>query len=223
MLQRILEPEGMDSVQEAVAYDGMNHEAVNRQFVDDLVSYLGSDRIAGPVLDIGTGTARIPIALCHRSPAAAVVGIDLSEPMLRLGRKNVAAEQFEGRITLDNIDAKKLPYIDGAFSNVISNSIVHHVARPEEILTEAVRVTGAGGVLFFRDLLRPPDDAAVKRLVYQYAGGDDKIQRKLFDDSLRAALSLSEIRSLVGDMGLDPKTVRTTSDRHWTWAARKRA
>ena len=42
-------------------------------------------------------------------------------------------------------------------------------------------------------------------------------QQKMFDDSLRAALSLEEIRELVQRLGLDPAQVTRTSDRHWTW------
>ncbi len=41
MLQRILEPELMDSPEEALAYDAMDHGEVNRKFVDDLLEALG--------------------------------------------------------------------------------------------------------------------------------------------------------------------------------------
>jgi len=42
----------------------------------------------------------------------------------------------------------------------------------------------------------------------------------LFRDSLHAALTLEEIRSLVVELGYAAETVTMTSDRHWTWAAR---
>ena len=54
-----------------------------------------------------------------------------------------------------------------------------------------------------------------------YAADCNAHQRQLFSDSLRAALNLSELRALVVSLGLDPDTVRQTSDRHWTWVARK--
>jgi len=44
----------------------------------------------------------------------------------------------------------------------------------------------------------------------------------MFDDSLRASLTLAEIRALVGAQGFDPGRVRQTTDRHWTWAAQVR-
>jgi hypothetical protein len=84
-----------------------------------------------------------------------------------------------------------------------------------------VRVVRSGGWLFVRDLLRPPDDAMVRRLVQEYAGNATAHQQKLFDDSLRAALTLEEVRSLITPLGFRPGSVQQTSDRHWTWTARK--
>ena len=43
----------------------------------------------------------------------------------------------------------------------------------------------------------------------------------MFDDSLRAALSLSEVRAMVSSLGFEAETVQATSDRHWTWIAIK--
>ena len=64
MLQRLLEPEVMDTPAEAIAYDDMDHAEVNRQFVADLLAITSID---GEVLDLGAGTARIPIE--ERLPA----------------------------------------------------------------------------------------------------------------------------------------------------------
>jgi hypothetical protein len=75
--------------------------------------------------------------------------------------------------------------------------------------------------LFFRDLLRPDDDLNVQHLVATYAGQASAHQRQMFDDSLRAALRLEEVRDLVVQLGFSPETVQATSDRHWTWTARK--
>ncbi len=74
-----------------------------------------------------------------------------------------------------------------------------------------------------RDLLRPADDETVKQLVQTYAGEENAHSRQMFDDSLRAALSLEEIRKLVSQLDFDPGSVQVTSDRHWTWAAVKNA
>lgn len=236
MLPRVLEPEVMDTPEEARDYDAMDHSEVNRRFVEDFLAAVGASgaEIArtddaghaatnqglAEALDLGTGTAQIPIELCRRSSDWRVWAIDLAPNMLYLARANVEVASLSSRIRLDLVDAKRLPYQDDRFAAVISNSIVHHIPEPRFALAEAVRVVRPQGWIFIRDLLRPADDAAVRHLVETYAGQANPHQRKMFDDSLRAALSLDEIRDLVRDLGFSADTVRATSDRHWTWQAR---
>jgi ubiquinone/menaquinone biosynthesis C-methylase UbiE len=216
MLPRVLEAEVMDSADEARDYDAMDHGAVNRVFVAD---FLAAWDGRGPVLDVGTGTAQIPVELCGQSPAARVVGVDLAEHMLALARENVRRAGLEERIEVRRCDAKQLPFADGSFGAVISNSIVHHIPDPGRVLAEMVRVTAAGGRLFVRDLLRPGDEARLRHLVAAYAGDANEHQRQMFADSLHAALTLAEVRDLVAGLGYPADGVRQTTERHWTWTA----
>jgi ubiquinone/menaquinone biosynthesis C-methylase UbiE len=217
-LERVLEPEVMDTFEEAMDYNEMDHGAVNERFVSDL---LACGPIAGEVLDIGTGTGLIPIELCRRNEDVRVMAIDMSYHMLDQGRINIELESLTDRIMFDLVDAKDLFYDDARFAVVMSNSILHHIADPSVVLREAVRVTAAGGLIFVRDLMRPVDEATVKHLVETYAGHENERQQKMLDDSLRAALNLDEIRDIVQQLGCDPAQVTATSDRHWTWSQRK--
>lgn len=214
MLPRTLEPEVMDSPEEARDYDAMDHAAVNSVFVADFLFVWNK---SNPILDVGTGTAQIPIELCRRDSTAHVVGIDLAEHMLKVGQDNVRRAQLENRIRLERRDAKNLPYLAGAFAAIISNSIIHHIPEPRSALAEMARVVKPDGLIFVRDLLRPANGAAVEELVKTYAGEANPHQKKMFGDSLRAALNLSEVRGLLADLGFDPAVVRQTSDRHWTF------
>jgi ubiquinone/menaquinone biosynthesis C-methylase UbiE len=218
MLPRVLEPEVMDSPAEAEDYDAMDHAQVNRAFVTDFLTFCPTPT---SVLDIGTGTAQIPIELCRQNPTVRVLGIDLAEHMLAVGRRNVHMVGLDERIELGRVDAKGLPFADGAFGAVISNSIIHHIPEPRLVVQEMARATAAGGAVFVRDLLRPETDAGVRKLVDMYAAGANAHQRQMFDDSLRAALTLDEIRALVQSVGFEPNGVQQTTDRHWTWSALK--
>jgi ubiquinone/menaquinone biosynthesis C-methylase UbiE len=225
-LKRVLEPEVMDSPEEAADYDAMDHQTVNRVFVEDFLAAAKAaelDLAATEVriLDLGAGTAQIPIELVRQAPKARVLAIDLAASMLELARRNVEAAGLTEHIELDQVDAKRLPYAHDRFAAVISNSIVHHIPDPAVALAEACRVVRSGGLLFVRDLLRPRSDVEVRALVEAYAGDANERQRALFDASLRAALSLGEVRQLVEKLGFEPETVRQTSDRHWTWIGRK--
>lgn len=218
MLTRVLEPEVMDSVEEANDYDAMDHSQVNRVFVEDFWMRFGNLVCDREILDVGTGTALIPIELCRAHPACQVLGVDLAENMLAVARKNIVQADLESNVRVQRIDAKRLPYEDGQCAAVISNSIVHHIPEPLHVLAECWRVLQPGGALFIRDLLRPANDDEVHRLVATYAAGANAHQQKMFDDSLRAALSLEEIRDLVRQLGANPGDVQQTTDRHWTWA-----
>ena len=216
MLDRILEPEVMDTESEAVDYDTMDHSAVNRLFVEDFLAVWDGTL---PILDVGTGTAQIPIELCRQSTAAKITAVDLAEHMLRVGRENVKRAGFAERLQLELVDAKTMPYSSGVFGAIISNSIIHHIPEPLKVFREMKRVAAAGAVLFVRDLLRPEDDDTLARIVNTYAAEANEHQRRMFAESLHAALTLAEVQAMVQSLGFAPATVRQTSDRHWTWSA----
>jgi ubiquinone/menaquinone biosynthesis C-methylase UbiE len=230
MIPRILEPEVMDSPLEAVDYNTMDHSQVNRVFVDDLLSALPhatNFTAFGPctILDVGTGTAQIPIELCRRPGDWHVTAADLAQSMLDVAAENIAAARLSERIKLQHLDAKRLPFENGQFDVVMTNSIIHHIPAPEECLAEMVRVVAPGGLLFVRDLLRPDSLAEFGRLVDLYAGEANKHQKQMFGESLHAALTLDEVRDMAAPFGIARDCVRQNSDRHWTlvWSPRRGA
>lgn len=220
MLQRTLEPEVMDTEEEAREYDSMDHSAVNHVFVRD---FLAVHQSGWQVLDVGTGNARIPIELCRREPRALVVAIDLAGEMLRVAAANVAAAGLAWRIHLRAADAKELPFDGNQWGAVISNSIVHHSPTPNRVIGEMFRVLAPSGTLFVRDLLRPDDDSRVTNLVDTYAGRATGCQRAMYAASLRAALTVEEVRAIATTIGIPADAVTQTSDRHWTCSYQKPA
>ena len=216
MLARVLEPEVMDTPEEARDYDAMDHAAVNRAFAADFLAVWNR---RNSVLDVGTGTAQIPIELCRQSPDIEIVAVDLADEMLTVARRNVERAGLGHRIRVEKADAKAIIYHPGAFAAVVSNSIIHHIPEPAGCFAQMHAACVTGGTIFVRDLLRPPDQAELDRLVALYAGDANAHQRALFAASLHAALTLDEVRELVGRLGYRPETVTQTSDRHWTWSA----
>jgi ubiquinone/menaquinone biosynthesis C-methylase UbiE len=214
MLPRVLEPEVMDTAEEAHDYDAMDHSQVNRVFVVDVLAVWDG---RSPILDLGTGTALIPIEFCRQSPKGEVVAVDAAAHMLAVAKENVRKAGFANRIKCELVDAKGMYYADGSFPAVMSNSIVHHIPDPRTVFKEIARVAAPGATIFVRDLLRPADMATLKHLVETYAAGANEHQKKMFAESLHAALTLDEVKDLVRSIGFDPAGVRQTTDRHWTW------
>lgn len=225
MLTRTLEPEVMDTAEEAEDYDSMDHSQVNQRFVDDWYAAGLAFRLSlqelTPLLDVGTGTALIPIEYCQRFTDLRIVAIDLADEMLKLARRNVERAGFRDRIDLLLVDAKGILAKDGQFPGVVSNSIIHHIPNPIESFREMARVLAPGGLLFVRDLLRPETELELERLVATYAGNATARQRQLFRQSLHAALTVEEVQEILTQVGLQECGVAATSDRHWTVCGRK--
>ncbi|KKD39542.1 class I SAM-dependent methyltransferase [Limnoraphis robusta] len=212
-MQRVLEPEVMDTWEEAVEYDSMDFTAVNTAFAEQSLT-LGPQK--AKVLDAGTGTARIPILIAQHRPDWEIIAIDLSENMLKIGQQNVDLAKVQTQIQLERVDAKQLPYSEGEFDLVISNSIIHHLSDPIPFLRELKRVLKPQGGIFLRDLLRPVDEATRDELVEQYAGDCNAHQKQLFRDSLQAAFTLEEVNQMIAEVGLENVKIYQSSDRHWT-------
>jgi len=221
MIPRILEPESMDGPEEVAQYDAMDHRAVNDAFVADFLAAHGPCR-GGEVLDIGTGTARIPIALALADPMARVVGFDLAPAMIEWAERNVAAAGLSDRIRFVLGDAKSTSALgDARYEAVISNTIIHHIPEPALAFRAMAERLAPGGTLFVRDLYRPDDQQTLAALVRQYAGEESPEARELFRASLHAALTVAEASALCAEVGLPAHCVKMTSDRHWTIAWKK--
>ena len=212
-MQRVTEPEVMDSPQEAVEYDAMDFLEVNTAFAERALE-LGSP--VGLILDAGTGTARIPILMCQRRPQWQVIGIDLAQSMLDVGRKNVENSGLQQQIKLELVDAKQMPYPDAHFDMVVSNSIIHHLPNPLPFLQELKRVLKPNGAILLRDLIRPDSEETLEDLVKTYAGDCNEHQKMLFRDSLYAAFTVDEVTELLQQVALESVQVYQSSDRHWT-------
>lgn len=223
MLPRVLEPEVMETPDEADDYDRMAHGVVNRCFVADLLAAWSSLQPVGPirVFDAGTGTAHIPILLAEALPTCSIVAADAAKEMLRLGERNVSRAGLSARISLVQRDCKALPEANEAFDVVMSNSLIHHLTDATGMFQECWRILKPGGLLFMRDLYRPPTTAEVERLVAMHAGEDSPAQQQLLRQSFYAALTVEEVTAVLATAGILTSQVRMTSDRHWTVIASK--
>lgn len=212
-MERILEPEVMDTAEAAEAYDAMAHGEVDNAFVERVVA-LGAK--TGHFLDVGTGPAQIPILLAQRCPDIHLTAIDLSEEMLKIAKRHVAAAELAERITLEHVDAKTLPYPDNTFDGLISNSIVHHIHDSLRALKEMSRVVKPGGLVLIRDLVRPETPEAAQVFVDKYAAEDTPYQQQLYYDSFLAAFTIAEVNEMLAQMDLPGAVVVQSTDRHWS-------
>src|SRR6266480_7162790 len=98
------------------------------------------------VLDVATGTASVAIALA-KATVADIVGVDISEPMLEMGRKRVDAAGLDRRIRLQHARAEQLPFPSASFDAVSFTYLLRYVADPSATLRELGRVLRPGGAM----------------------------------------------------------------------------
>jgi len=96
----------------------------------------------GRILEVGVGTG---ISLPDYARHNTIVGVDLSEPMLRKAHERVAAQGLHNVATLSVMDAMNMALPDGSFDVVVAQFVITAVPNPEATLDEFARVTKPGG------------------------------------------------------------------------------
>src|SRR5262245_28710438 len=100
-MDRIPEPELMDTSEQAAAYAGVDwsepHGKIPRYFRERFPRFA-----AGRVLDLGCGTADVTIRFVQAFPEVTALGVDGAEAMLAFGRRHVREAGLDSRITLEH-------------------------------------------------------------------------------------------------------------------------
>jgi len=107
------------------------------------------------VLDVASGTAGVALQLAERT-GASVIGVDLTEQMLRQGQRNVAGSAMAERIRLVAGRAEQLPFGDGTFDALTFTYLLRYVTDPEATLRELARVIKPGGRVASLEFMVPP-------------------------------------------------------------------
>jgi len=107
------------------------------------------------VLDVASGTAGVALQIAERT-GAGVVGVDLTEQMLRQGQRNVADAGMSDRIRLTAGRAEQLPFADATFDALTFTYLLRYVLDPQATLSELARVVKPGGQVASLEFLVPP-------------------------------------------------------------------
>lgn len=97
------------------------------------------------ILDLATGTADLAIAMAKRNPQAHIVGMDISEKMLEIGKTKIASQGLENQIELQLGDAADLPFENHSFDAVTVAFGVRNFEDLDKGLSEISRVLKPNG------------------------------------------------------------------------------
>ena len=96
----------------------------------------------GRILEVGVGTGLSLPDYAHHNT---IVGVDLSEPMLRKAHERVAEHKLTNVETLSVMDAMHMALPDKSFDVVVAQFVITAVPNPEATLDEFARVIKPGG------------------------------------------------------------------------------
>lgn len=107
------------------------------------------------VLDVATGTADLSIALAKRLRDVQIIGVDIADEMLELGRKKLANLNLGQRIALQKATSLDLPFPDGTFDVAMVAFGVRNFEDPLKGLSEMQRVLKPGGTIAVLEFTTP--------------------------------------------------------------------
>lgn len=104
--------------------------------------------------DVASGTAGVALALASRG-STRVVGVDLTEAMLRRGKRNLQRAGVTGRVALAVGAGEQLPFADSTFDALTFTYLLRYVDDPAATVAELARVVKPGGVVANLEFLLP--------------------------------------------------------------------
>jgi SAM-dependent methyltransferase len=155
------------------------------------------------VLDLGSGAgADVLISARRVAPTGWAIGIDMTDEMLELARRNAAEAGIE------NVEFRKgyleaLPLPDESVDVVISNCVINLSGDKPRVLAEAARVLRPGGRFAVSDVIADPD-----------MGEQTRADMAAWTGCIAGALTESEFRAALGAAGLADIEIRETHRVH---------
>jgi demethylmenaquinone methyltransferase / 2-methoxy-6-polyprenyl-1,4-benzoquinol methylase len=106
------------------------------------------------ILDVATGTGDLAIAAMKLNPSK-IIGIDISQKMLKIGKEKIDRKGFAGKIDLIPGDSEKIPFGDRVFDVAMVAFGVRNFSDPLKGLSEMNRVIRDGGMIMVLEFSKP--------------------------------------------------------------------
>ena len=216
MMDRITEPELMDDEEQVKAYAFAHfsepHDLFVKTFQEKFPEITSSFNEV--VLDLGCGPCDVTRRFAKAYKDASFHGVDGSALMLKYGKELNDKENLSHRIKLIETWLPKVELSQQLYHLIISNSLLHHLHNPN-ILWETIQEHAKPYAhIFVMDLVRPIDEQTVTYLTNEYTANEPEILKSDFENSLRAAFTVEEVRQQLEEAALSNLAVEAISDRH---------
>jgi ubiquinone/menaquinone biosynthesis C-methylase UbiE len=178
-----------DPVERRLALQASRHDALTARIMTLLAPFAGDER----ALDVGCGTGALAYALAEH--VGTVVGVDSSEAFLEAARLNAPSN-----CVFTAGDATALPFPYGDFDLVGCLRVLHHVRRPELVVSELARVARPGGRILLADQLGDVDPIRSLELDRFERTRDPSHTRLLPDADIRGYLDANDLTVVANEV-----------------------
>lgn len=154
----------------APTYDALNHRMswnIDKYWRKKAIKAI-SRQSPESILDIATGTGDFAILAAEKIKPQQIIGADISEGMMAIGREKVKAKGLEQIIRFERQDCTALSYPDNTFDVVMAAFGIRNFQDLEAGLAEMCRVLKPGGMLCVLELTTPVS-FPVKQLYHIYS------------------------------------------------------
>jgi demethylmenaquinone methyltransferase/2-methoxy-6-polyprenyl-1,4-benzoquinol methylase len=141
------------------------------------------------VLDIATGTGDLAI-LFAKTSATEIIGLDISQGMLDIGKKKIEAQKLDTKIQMVLGDGENIPYADNYFDVITVAYGVRNFENLEKGLSEILRTLKPGGQFIILET-SVPTKFPFKQGYYVYTNFIMPTIGKLFSNDKKAYAYLS--------------------------------
>jgi demethylmenaquinone methyltransferase/2-methoxy-6-polyprenyl-1,4-benzoquinol methylase len=137
-------------------YDGLNRVI---SFGIDVkwrkkVLQLVENKKPNTILDIATGTGDLAI-LMTKTNASKIIGLDISEGMLDVGRKKIIEKKLQHKIDMVLGDSENMPFPDNHFDAITVSFGIRNFETLEKGLAEILRVLKPNGIFVILETSNP--------------------------------------------------------------------
>lgn len=216
MMDRIPEPELMNEEEQAKAYAFADFSEPHNLFIKTFQKKFPAISVSfnDVVLDLGCGPCDVTRRFAQTYKDAGFHAVDGAFEMLKHAQHINQQQGFTPRIKLIEGCIPEVILPQQHYHAIISNSLLHHLADPFVLWKSIQQHAKPFAHVFIMDLLRPVDEQTVEFLSAEYAANEPDILKNDFENSLRAAYTVREVRQQLDEMGLVNLSVEELSDRH---------
>jgi SAM-dependent methyltransferase len=214
---RIPEPELMDDMDQALAYDAADFSRAHNRRVDIFRELAPPQALTGSTLDLGCGSGDLDFRILSALPEISILGVDGAQAMIDLANKRATQDpQLKGRVSFicRFIPSEDLPL--GPWQTIMSNSFLHHLHDPQILWRTIKQLAVPDTYIFVSDLRRPDNSNEAQRIVNDLAGDEAEVLKSDFYNSLLAAFEVAEVEQQLALARIKGLRVSQLDDIHLT-------